>query len=115
VTRTKKTFLVHEPDGETRTISPAGRDSWALIELINAGPVGITSLENPAPRLASYIHKLRHVHRLNIESLTELHHGDYAGKHSRYLLRQRVELADDQPAPDLTPRPMGEHAVSVSL
>jgi hypothetical protein len=114
MSRVKMAFLVQEPDGETRTIRPAGRDSWALVELINAGALGITSLENPAPRLASYIHKLRHVHRLNIESLTELHHGDFAGKHSRYVLRQHVELADDQPAPDPTPRHNGEHAVSVS-
>ena len=114
MTHTKKTFLVHELDGSTRTIRPAGRDSWALLELVNAGALGITSLENPAPRLASYIHKLRHVHRLNIESLTELHHGPYSGKHSRYLLRQRVEIADDQLVQDPKPRPMAEHAAMVS-
>jgi hypothetical protein len=91
--RTRTAFNVYEGDGNVRTITPAGRDGWALGELIAAGAAGITSLENPAPRLASYVHKLRTVYGLNVETITEMHGGDYAGKHARYRLHTRVEFA----------------------
>jgi hypothetical protein len=86
-------FNVYE--GETvRTIVPPGRVGWALGELIAAGGTGITSMENPAPRLAAYIHKAKHVFGISIESLTETHDGPYPGKHARYRLLSRVEFAD---------------------
>ena len=33
-------------------------------------------------------------YRLNIETITEMHGGEYAGKHARYVLRSRVAFAD---------------------
>jgi hypothetical protein len=85
----------HVYEGETvRTITPPGRVAWALGELIAAAGRGITSLENPAPRLAAYIHKAKRVYGLNIESITEMHDGPYPGKHARYRLHTRVEFAD---------------------
>jgi hypothetical protein len=51
-------------------------------------------MENPAPRLAAYVHKAKHVFGIAIESITETHDGPYPGKHARYRLLSRVEFAE---------------------
>ena len=79
---------------DVRTITPAGRDAWALGELITAGAAGCTPIDHPGPRWSGYIFKLKRIYRLNIETITEMHGGDYAGKHARYVLRSRVAFAD---------------------
>lgn len=82
-------------EGENvRTISPAGRDAWALGELILAGETGCTPITTPGPRWSGYIFKLRRMYRLNVETITEMHGGEYAGKHARYVLRSRVAFAN---------------------
>jgi hypothetical protein len=82
-------------DGEdVRTITPAGRDAWALGELILAGAGGCTPIDNPGPRWSGYVFKLKRIYRLNVETITEMHGGDYAGKHARYVLRSLVAFAD---------------------
>jgi hypothetical protein len=43
-------FIAHEPDGSSRTITPAGRDAWALGHLIVAGGAGCTPIEHIGPR-----------------------------------------------------------------
>jgi hypothetical protein len=93
-------FNIFEGDGNIRTVTPPPRVGWALSELIAAGRAGVTSMENPAPRLAAYIHKARHVFRIAIESITETHDGPYPGKHARYRLLSRVEFADPANAPN---------------
>jgi hypothetical protein len=50
---------------DVRTITPAGRDAWALGELITAGNAGCTPIDRPGPRWSGYIHKLRRVYGLN--------------------------------------------------
>jgi hypothetical protein len=92
-------FNIYEGE-DVRTIVPPGRVGWALAELIAAGRVGITSMENPAPRLAAYIHKAKHVFGVAIESITEMHDGPYPEKHARYRLLSRVEFADPAAAPN---------------
>jgi hypothetical protein len=88
-------FYVYDcPDGYARTITPAGRDAWALGQLIAAGETGCTPIDNPGPRWSGYVHKLKRIYGLNIESITEMHGGDYAGKHARYVLRSKVQFAD---------------------
>jgi hypothetical protein len=79
---------------DVRTINPAGRDAWALGELILAGAAGCTPIDNPGPRWSGYVHKLKRIYGLDIESITEMHGGDYAGKHARYVLRSKVRFAD---------------------
>ena len=86
-------FNVYE--GETvRTITPTGRDAWALAELILAGAEGCAPITTPGPRWSGYVFKLKRIYRLNIETVTEMHGGDYAGKHAAYVLRPRVAFAD---------------------
>ncbi|MGQ3300183.1 winged helix domain-containing protein [Reyranella sp.] len=86
--RTRR-YFVQESDA-ARFIQPVGRDAWMLDRLLEAGPAGCTSLENPAPRVSHYIFKLRSVYGLDIETITEPHDGLYAGHHARYVLRTRV-------------------------
>jgi hypothetical protein len=82
-------------DGEdVRTISPAGRDAWALGELIIAGADGCTPITHVGPRWSGYVHKLRHVYSLNVETIDEQHGGEFSGRHARYVLRSRVQFAD---------------------
>jgi hypothetical protein len=82
-------------DGEdVRIITPRGRDAWALGELITAGADGCTPLDNPGLRWSHYVFKLKRVYGLNVETITEMHGGEYAGKHARYVLRSRVAFAD---------------------
>ena len=87
-------FNIIEGGGNVRTITPPPRVGWALSELIAAGKAGVTSMENPAPRLAAYVHKAKTCFGITIESLTETHDGPYPGKHARYRLLSRVEFAD---------------------
>jgi hypothetical protein len=79
---------------DVRTITPAGRDAWALGELILAGADGCTPINNPGPRWSGYVHKLRNVYGLNVETIDEQHGGEFSGRHARYVLRSRVAFAD---------------------
>lgn len=86
-------FNVH--DGEdVRTITPAGRDAWALASMLSAGSAGCTPIEHVGPRWSHYIWKLRTVYGLAIESVEEQHGGEFSGRHVRYVLRSRVQFAD---------------------
>lgn len=84
--RAKVTF--ESEDGPV-TVALSGRKLWAFRELHSAVLKGITSLENPAPRLSGYIHGLRG-DGFNIETVREPHGGPYAGQHGRYFLRSRI-------------------------
>lgn len=87
---------VADPNGE-RPVHLAGRELWALRCLIAAGEDGITSISNPAPRLAAYIHKLRG-HGISIETTHEPHGGEFSGLHGRYFLRSKVRLEETHEA-----------------
>ena len=74
-----------------------GREAWCAAQLVAAGSKGITSLENPAPRLSHYIFLLRR-RGLPVESVDERHAGAYAGRHCRYHLRCPVVVLDQRHA-----------------
>jgi hypothetical protein len=71
--------------GGDLTVNIIGRDGWALLHLLAAGPKGITTLERPAPRWSAYIFKLRRA-GIAIETSEEGHKGTFAGTHGRYTL-----------------------------
>lgn len=89
--RAKRADLYHiQPkDGEPFTIYAKGRTAWALDRLREAGPKGITPIEQPAPRWSAYVHVLRG-RGVPIQTLTEKHGGEYPGHHGRYVLRADV-------------------------
>ena len=102
-----RTFTVF--DGEVvRTITPRGRDAWALGELVTAGADGCTPLENVGPRWSHYVFKLRRVYGLSIESVEEQHGGEFAGRHCRYVLQSKVV-----PQSDRGTRPIAEAAAGM--
>ncbi|MHC2584184.1 winged helix domain-containing protein [Bradyrhizobium diazoefficiens] len=68
-----------------------GRAAWALLELLTAGNIGCTYIDNPAPRWSGYIHKLRKL-GATIDTLQEAHGGPFAGFHARYVLRSSVTV-----------------------
>jgi hypothetical protein len=78
-------------------VTATGRAAWALERLIAAGGRGITSVSDPAPRLADYVFKLR---RLGIGIITddEPHQGEFAGRHARYRLATPVRILDGERA-----------------
>ena len=88
-------FTVFDGEGVApRTITPAGRDAWALAQLIISGSEGCTPITHVGPRWSGYLHKLRHVYGLNVETIDEQHGGEFSGRHARYVLISRVAFAD---------------------
>lgn len=79
-------FTVTRSDGRVLRIEVKGRARWALERLIEAGRRGCSTVDDPAPRWAAYIHKLRSA-GLEIETVNEAHHGPFEGTHARYVLR----------------------------
>lgn len=90
--------LVSAIDGPAKVFR--GRLAWCLANLLNAGNAGITSLRNPAPRLADYIFKLRKA-GLVIDTEGEPHGGHYAGRHGRYRLKTSVIVLQVRGAGDV--------------
>lgn len=70
---------------QPRTFELQGRLGWAMMQLAEAGPRGVTTIERPAPRLSAYVHSLRK-RGIPIETEIEAHDGIYAGQHARYRL-----------------------------
>lgn len=78
------------PDGGLFTVT--GRNAWALMELLRAGPSGCTPIDNPGPRWSAYVFNLKREHGLAIETAHESHRGQFPGSHARYILRSNVEI-----------------------
>ncbi len=68
-----------------------GREAWTLARLIEAGPIGVTPIERPAPRWSHYIFMLRAA-GLDIETIRQRHEGLFPGNHGRYVLHTPVRL-----------------------
>ena len=82
-----------------REITARGRVAWLLAELVKAGSEGITTLQNPAPRVSDYIFKARKL-GVSIETLHEGHGGAYSGHHGRYRLLCAIEIIETKTAAD---------------
>ena len=82
------------PDHTDRApVTVKGRDAWALRLLVQRRARGCSPISEPTgPRWSSYIHRLRRA-GFSIESIHESHRGEFPGRHVRYVLRERVELA----------------------
>jgi hypothetical protein len=89
---TSTKIKIRLPDGSQQSF--AGREAWALRQLIDAGSAGITTLTNPAPRLGHYIFKLRKA-GLGISTNYEHHKGAFPGTHGRYRLETPVTVVGE--------------------
>ena len=78
-------------DGGAFVIFVSGRVQWALNQLREAGAAGCTPINNPAPRMAAYVHSLRQM-GVEIETITGPHEGYFPGYRARYVLRLGVSL-----------------------
>jgi hypothetical protein len=90
----KRRYALHRC-GDVQILELAGREEWALANLLSAGPLGCTPIDHPGPRWSDYVFKLRR-RGINVETITEAHDGPYAGHHARYVLRDRVESLDPE-------------------
>ena len=84
-----RAFTVRNDGADPVIITVKGRNRWTLEALIQAGPVGITPITDPAPRVSAYVFNLRRL-GVPIETITETHEGAFAGHHARYVLRASV-------------------------
>ena len=78
------------PSGATFTVK--GREAWAFLELVKAGPKGCTPIDNPGPRWSAYVFTLKRDYGLAVETRHEPHRGPFPGNHARYLLHDTVEV-----------------------
>ena len=78
------------PDGKAFTVH--GRDAWALLQLVAAGPNGCTPIDNPGPRWSGYVFNLKRNHGLAIVTYHEGHKGSFPGTHGRYVLVSDVQI-----------------------
>lgn len=88
-------ITVRLPNGSRQTFQ--GREAWTLRHLLSAGPTGITTLEQPAPRWSHYVFKLRKA-GLVISTDRESHSGPYPGSHGRYRLETPVTVVPEDAA-----------------
>lgn len=82
-------FKIVRTDGRTFDVTLKGRSLWALEQLIQAGAVGCTAIDAPAPRWAAYVFYLREA-GIQIDTIAEAHGGAFPGHHARYVLRSNV-------------------------
>jgi hypothetical protein len=85
---------------DSRQIDLTGRDAWAAHQLIEAGDVGCTPINNPAPRWSHYVWKLRG-QGIDVETITEPHGGAYSGSHARYVLKTPLRIIEAEREEDM--------------
>jgi hypothetical protein len=85
------TIKIRLPDGSQQSF--AGREAWTLRQLVDAGPIGVTTIDHPAPRWSHYVFKLRRA-GLTITTEYEAHSGTYPGTHGRYRLETPVTVVE---------------------
>lgn len=90
--RSKKprAYCIQQEGREPFSVTLCGRWAWALERLRDAGMNGITPMDQPAPRWAAYVHRLRHTYGILIDTVLERHGGEFPGRHARYVLRAKV-------------------------
>ncbi|MFG6565944.1 hypothetical protein ACGYLI_17145 [Sulfitobacter sp. 1A13421] len=77
---------------QSRTLDLNGRLGWAVTQLAEAGPKGVTPITRPAPRWSGYVFDLREL-GVPIETIMEPHEGSYPGMHARYVLTCEAEIS----------------------
>jgi hypothetical protein len=91
MTSTSTKIKIRLPDGSQQSF--VGREAWTLRHLVNAGSIGVTTIDHPAPRWSHYVYKLRKA-GLVISTDYEPHKGTFPGTHGRYRLETAVTVVD---------------------
>ncbi len=100
---TTKNIATARSLSDDRTFTIKGRNAWALLELVKAGPKGVTPIDVPGPRWSAYVHTLKRDYGLAIETLYEPHLGNFPGTHARYILRSPLQVVSRSDQPERTP------------
>ena len=87
-------FAITNQNGDTTIVHVAGRDRWALEQLMATGKKGCTPIDTLGPRWSGYVFNLRE-QGIDIETVHESHDGPFTGRHARYVLRSRVQRIED--------------------
>ncbi|MER8745903.1 hypothetical protein NKJ71_16480 [Mesorhizobium sp. M0050] len=82
-----------EPDG--RTVQLEGRAAWMMLELIKAGPRGVTTIELPAGIRVSHAVYLLRREGFIISMQREAHGGEFAGVHGRFRIETPCIILED--------------------
>lgn len=90
--RWKAASVIFEGVDGPQTLILKGRTLWALCELLQAGPRGVTPIERVGPRWSHYVFQLRTM-GLDIDTTREVHGGNFPGHHERYVLRSPIAIA----------------------
>ena len=56
---------------------------------------GCTPIDHPGPRWSGYVHKLRKA-GIVIETIREMHGGQFGGQHARYVLRSLITILEKE-------------------
>lgn len=94
----KVTVRVERLDHESSVVELHGREAWAIAELAQAGPSGVTPIDRPGPRWSEYVRRLRG-RGFAITTHYERHDGPFPGNHGRYVLTTPVRISQ-KGAPD---------------
>ena len=93
--RRGRAYCVRQPDDKTSepfyVALPRSRERDVLEALMRAGATRCSFYDDPAPRWAASVHRLRK-RGIDIVTLPERHDGDYPGNHARYVLKSAVSL-----------------------
>lgn len=76
-----------------RRVRVSGRVAWTLMQLVAAGPTGVTPVERPAPPWSHYVLCLKRL-GFDVETVHERHTGSFPGSHGRYLLHSEVRILE---------------------
>lgn len=87
--KTARKYEVIPELGAPFMVHASGREAWTLDRLVEAGRIGVTPIERPAPRWSGYVCALRRK-GVPIQTMREPHKGDYPGQHGRYVLGAEV-------------------------
>jgi hypothetical protein len=87
--KTAQQYEVIPELGAAFIVHASGREAWTLDRLVEAGRIGVTPIERPAPRWSGYVCALRRK-GVPIQTIREPHKGDYPGQHGRYVLGAEV-------------------------
>ena len=90
MSRTWIAFEVLQGD-DTREVKFTGREAETLLQLMDAGERGVSSLTHPGIRLSHYVMKLRRA-GVNIETNMRPFGGAFPGEYGAYILRSKCRV-----------------------